>query len=247
MNIDEYRALKAQQSQPEVEEIVEPTVEETKPVEVEETKVEEPKPTTVVIDGVELDIEELKNGYLRQSDYTKKTQDVARQKKESEEAINFYEYLKANPDVVKDLQKETDVPTQLDPTQSKVIELENKMYDMMLQKEIETLQGKYDDFEIREVLDIAKEKKIVDLEDAYLLLKSKKSPSQSVEEMKKQIRTELLEEMKKEGESTKSIINDTASDPVESKDAPTLSPQEVKVAKGMGMSIEDYVKWREIK
>lgn len=73
MNIDQYRAMKAQEeatkAQPNVVEepvVVEPII-ETKPIEPEPEK-----PITVEIDGKQVDINELKNGYLRQSDYTKK-------------------------------------------------------------------------------------------------------------------------------------------------------------------------------
>lgn len=34
----------------------------------------------VEIDGQQVDLEELKKGYMRQSDYTKKTQEIAREK-----------------------------------------------------------------------------------------------------------------------------------------------------------------------
>lgn len=42
-------------------------------------------------------IEELEEGALRQSDYTRKTQEVAEQRKFNEDAIGFYEQLAANP------------------------------------------------------------------------------------------------------------------------------------------------------
>lgn len=245
MNIEQYRALKLEQeNQPKAEETPTPTVAETTP-ETKPTEVE-PEPIKVEIDGKEVTIDELKNGYLRQSDYTKKTQEVARTRKETEEAVKFYEYLKQNPEAVQALQQTTTVPANLDPAQSKVIELEQKMYDMMLEQEIDKLSNKYEDFEVREVLEMARDKQLTNLEDAYKLVKSSKGlPSK--DDLKEQLRVEILKEMKDEGISTKTIINDTSTQPVAPTDTVVLSPQEVKIAKGMGMSIQDYVQWRDIK
>lgn len=245
MNIEQYRALKAEQeNQPKVEETQVQTVEQPIPEVVEDVKVVEP--TKIEIDGKEITIEELKNGYLRQSDYTKKTQQVSNQRKESEEAIKFYEYLKQNPEAAATLKDTVGVPRQLDPTQSKIVELEQKMYDMMLENEIDTLSRKYDDFEAREVLEVASEKGMTNLEDAYKLLKSGKGTTDLVS-LKEQLRKELLLEMKEESVSTKTIINDTSSHTIAPTSDVTLTPGEVRVAKGMGMSIQDYVSWRDAK
>lgn len=59
--------------------------------------------------GVEQPVsqQELWDGYLRQADYTKKTQEVAEQRKANEKAIRLWEALQANPlDVVKALAAE---------------------------------------------------------------------------------------------------------------------------------------------
>ena len=65
---------------------------------------EETKPTIpdkIQIDGIgEVTIDELKSGYLRIQDYTKKTQEVSRKRKENEEAISFYEEIKRNPQLL---------------------------------------------------------------------------------------------------------------------------------------------------
>lgn len=164
MNIEQYRALKAKElensNKPEAEEAI---VEQTPAV--EETKIEEPAKEEVVpelieieIEGQKLTLDELKSGYLRQSDYTKKTQELSRQRKEAEEAIKLFESLKQNPQTVEQIKTTNKIPASLDPATAKIVELENKMYDMMLEKEIETLQSKYKDFEVREVLEMAQKK-----------------------------------------------------------------------------------------
>ena len=242
MNIEQYRALKEQQAnQPQATEqaVVAETIEEQPEVAL---------PTKVLVGEEEVELEELKSGYLRQSDYTKKTQEVSRQKKEAEEAIAFYEHLKQNPQIVNQLQQTTNVPDRLDPTQAKVIELEAKMYDMMLEKEISDLQSKYSDFEVMDVLEVASTRGLSNLEDAYYIVKSSKGGdiTTDVNALKEQIRKELLTEINNEAEGTKTIIStQSAATPTETV-LPSITPQEVKVARMMGMSEGDYIAWRDV-
>lgn len=246
MNIEQYRALKAQEeaskAQPQVEQPTTPPVVETQPT------VEETKPITVEIDGKEVTIEELKNGYLRQADYSRKTQQLANQRKEVEDAVKLHEHLKNNPEILQQLQQVTDVPRTLDPAQAKVIELEQKVYDMMLEREIEILQNKYPDFEVMEVLEMASQKQLTNLEDAYHLVKSSKGGVQQtfdVEKIKEELRKELLKEIESNVE-TSSIITPNGGGVVETPDTPTLSQSEIKVAASMGMTPTEYAVWRDV-
>ena len=259
MNIEQYRAIKAQEEaekaqqkveQPtEAEKEVEEVIKPEQPENQDKEEKEEPKIETIEIDGEEVSIEELKNGYLRQSDYTRKTQEVARTKKEVEEAVQLYETLKQNPHLVQQLQQSTPVPRNLDPTQAQIVELENKIYDMMLEREIETLQNKYDDFEVREVLELARDKNLSNLEDAYILFKSTKKADEKkdidIEEIKENLRDEILKELKGET-STQSVISQNSSKELPKVKEIKVSEQEKKVASAMGLTIKEYVKWRDV-
>ncbi|MDD4804810.1 MAG: hypothetical protein PHN69_06625 [Candidatus Pacebacteria bacterium] len=268
MNIDEFRAIKAQQ-----EEATPPT-EQTKPPETENTPTNPPEipptepskppestketkptiPDKIKIDGIgEITVDELKNGYLRTQDYTKKTQEVSRKRKENEEAISFYEQVKQNPQLLQQIASgEAPTPHQLNPLQAKVLELEANLYDMKLENEINRLQIKYPDFEVREVLEIAHEKKMLDLEDAYLLSKSAK-PSESVnaDELKKQLREEILKEIEAEKNTTTTVITPGNSGTVYEENAPKLTEAEKKVASRMFRKAKDpyaeYEKWKNVK
>lgn len=216
-------------------------------------EIETKPPETIEIDGKEVPIDELKNGYLRQSDYTKKTQEVTRQRKEAEEAIRFYEQLKSNPYFAKQVaeQTKTQLPPNLDPATAKIMELENKIYDMMLEKEISELTNKYDDFEVKDVLSVAHEKNITNLEDAYLLAKSRKTSDKKeekvdVSKLKDEIRQELLKELESE-KNTKSIISSSDNGAPKDDGLPKLSKQELKIATHMNMTPEEYAKWRDVK
>lgn len=53
--------------------------------------------TLVDVQGQQVSVGELRQGYLRQSDYTQKTQEVARQKAEHEKAITLWDALQRDP------------------------------------------------------------------------------------------------------------------------------------------------------
>ncbi len=267
MNLEQYRALKAeeakQQQSPQEDKLEqvkvvvegEETQEEIKSKEVEvETKIEDE--TTIEEDKVEIEgvgevsLDELKQGYLRQSDYTKKTQELAKQRKEAEEAIEVYKELQSNPLVTKELQKATNanLPSHLtSKTDAKIVELENKLYDLMLEKQISDLEGRYEDFEVMEVLKMAQEKNITNLEDAYHLSKAGKPQKESidVEKLKEDLKKELLKEIDA-NKNTDSIISAKGATPPAEVNIRKLSKTESKIAKNMGMTNEEYVKWRDV-
>lgn len=114
---------------------------------LQKLKTEETNPNEIEIDGIgKVEINELKNGYLRQSDYTKKTQEVSKLRKEAEEAMKIADFVKSNPQLAQSIGVE---PT--NPFMNKISELEEQLYDMKLEKEIETLTNKYSDFRVLEV------------------------------------------------------------------------------------------------
>ena len=259
MNLDQYRAIKAQETQQStpatVQTPVEPT--QTKPIEAPVTKVDEPTAestpiatpvnTKIVVNGIgEVDIEELKNGYLRQSDYTKKTQEISAKNKQNEEAVALYEYLRQNPQIAQQMLQNPGMQNQFNPTNSKLSEIEERMYDLMLQNDIRNMQDKYKDFDTQAVLKIADSKGITNLEDAYLIYRATKPASEvSVEDMKKQLREELIKEFANEQKGTQTLISSGAT-PIVQENKPSLSEKERKVAINMGLTEADYVKWRDM-
>lgn len=253
LNIDQYRAMKSQE-QTQIEQPVvvneEPIIEVKKEIKVD---VLEPKlPDKIVIDGVgEVTIDELRNGYLRQSDYTKKTQEVANKRKEAEEAIALYEQLKANPEMAHRLAEGGNVPDQLNPVYNELKMVKDKLYDLMLEREIEVLSNKYPDFEVREVLEVAQAKKTNNLEDAYLLNRSMKQSASpqpqtvDIEKLKADLKKELLQQIEEENSASDTLISSHSNKPVINNNTPKLNESEAKVARMMKMSEADYVKWRD--
>lgn len=250
MNIDDYRAMIAQektQSQEKTEEVVETKPAEEKKI-VDETKI----PEKIEIDGIgEVTLEELKNGYLRTSDYTKKTQDVANQRRENEEAIKLMQELKRNPTVAQEMSTKLPNMQQLDPAQAKIMELENKVYDMLLVQEINELKSKYEDFDAKTVLEIANEKKLYNLEDAYKLSKSVKTSEETktvdTDKIREELRAEILKELASEKNTTRTIITTNSETADIKDDKPKMTDEEKRVARKMRVSDEEYIKWRNIK
>lgn len=259
MNIDEYRALKAQVQQENVTQPTEqppnPTPPETPPKPPENPNPnheEKPNniPNTIHIDGIgEITVDELRKGYLRNKDYTQKTQEVSKQRKEAEEAIQFLQQIKENPQILQEIANGKP-PQNFDPLIQKILELEATIYDMKVDKEIETLQRKYEDFDVREAIEIAQSKKLSNLEDAYLLSKSAKTPSNTpnVDELKQQIRKEVLQELEADANVTRTIIAPSNDGTVYEDKTPKLSEEEKKVARNMFRKSKDpyaeYAKWK---
>ena len=285
MNIDEYRALRAQEAttesqtdQPEsqiaqqdsvtIEQTPTQQAEEealTSEVSSENAVIEEKKPQTpdkLLIDGEEVtldDLREWRKSGLRTADYTRKTQELARKNKELEQASQLYDFFRQNPQAAQAaldaVPQSGSVLNQVDPVQQKIQELEQRYYDMVLEKEIETLQSKYPDFEVRDVLEIAQRERLTNLETAYKLsIVDKKptpppasqpiNPSVDIDSLRKQIRMELAQELDKERKSTTSIISSNDSSTPPQNNTPTLTPEEDKVRRMMGISVEEWVKWR---
>lgn len=284
MNIDQFRAMKAQekeqanaQTQPSANGDIptEQTKVETPPsvptqktepnqdsqtqVEPEQTLVvDEPSnttPTEIEIDGVKVSLDELKNGYMRQSDYTKKTQEISKKAREAEQALQLMQHLESNPEVAQQLAQQFQLPT-IDPNQKQLIELQNQNMELLIRNELRDLKDKYGEFNEIELLNVARDEQISNLDTAYQVLQARKGGGASkpqemdVESLREQIKQELLAELKKteEQQVDTSTIIQSGGDVAPVRDtAPQLSPQEQKVARAMGMKIEEYAKWRDIK
>ena len=215
MNLDEYRAMKAEEAQQvevtpsvQTEQSATPTPEQTNQTENQagsasenggnETTTSE-APTEIEIDGQKVSIDELKNGYMRQSDYTRKTQELAITRQQTTRAQEMYKKISENPEFAQEVSEKVGMDY-LDPTQEQLQELQSAYQDLLLEREVERLSNRYEDFNPQQVLQFAYDHKYENLEDAYLLWKSKSdapvnNASVDVGSLKEQIRQELLAEL----------------------------------------------------
>lgn len=141
----------------------------------------------VKIDGEELDVpvKEALNGYQRQADYTRKTQELAAQRESLQYAATLMDALQADPTGTLQLLSQhygaatpANQPSEdlelMDPIERQVYELNQKVQSFEqaqakaeLEQEISRLGSKYQDFNAPEVINHALRTGITDLELAY--------------------------------------------------------------------------------
>lgn len=269
MNIEEYRAMKAQMEEEAQKEKETPTTVEddtpeptptdsfeqpesaSQPTEEHpsETPTEPTPPQTIEIEGIgEIPIEELAKGYLRQADYTRKTQELAYNRKRIEQAQRVYESIIQNPEVAQMLIDDHGLEIQ-DPRELETEELRDRYHDLLLEREISDLQSRYADFDPMEVLPYAFENKLENLEQAYLLVNQMKVASVQpdpvdIEALTEQIRLQVLADLQSKVDTSSVIQTGGDSAPVRD-NTPTLTQAELKVAKNLRLSPEEYAQWRD--
>ncbi len=126
--------------------------------ETDSAPVVEPTPQKITIEGQEIDLEELKSGYLRQSDYTKKTQELANTKTALQPFEVLNNYLAQNPDDFKrvvDLIKEGQQP-KVEPVPDDPIEA---LKHEAVQEAVEKTTGQIDSVN-QQVLEMQKQQQI---------------------------------------------------------------------------------------
>ena len=233
-------------------EVVDTTVDDSGATEVQTEEVEvDDQPETVHIEGFgdyTLDeLKEFKNGYLRQSDYTKKTQELARQREEANDALEVYEYLRNNPHLVNALMQMDN--GQVNPVVQKATP-ENAMMQQILhnQKAME-IEMKLNDLKSRYGNDVdevalfqkATELKTDDLEFVYKALQYDNlvaQQSNAVQAAATQMQAEI-----DANKSAVSTIVGTNQGAV-ARPQKSLTDAEKKVAAQMGISEADYLKWK---
>ena len=165
--------------------------ESTEAVDNLETSTEVPQEPayTVKVDGEEqqVSLEELQQGYQRQADYTRKTQEIAAERDRVQQAEAIVSALEHDPEgtlqtlahsfnvaPITGQQVSDDEYAEVDPTQQKLAELEHKIarQEQMervqrVEREVSTLQEKYGEFNREELLNHALKNGIPNLEAAY--------------------------------------------------------------------------------
>ena len=152
------------------------------------TEVPEEPGYVVKIDGEEqqVTLEELQNGYQRQADYTRKTQEIAVERERLQQAEAIVSALENDPSgTLQTLARSFNVDTfdqpqtnedgyELDATEKKLVELESKLAKQeqaqrvqQVEREVDTLQEKYGEFDRQELLNHALKNGIPNLEAAY--------------------------------------------------------------------------------
>ena len=220
----------------------EDSVEDILPDEGSEEVIE--APSTYNIDGEEVDLDTIrgwKNGNLRQSDYTRKTQKLAAERDRLKDASIIYEYLKKNPQAVqaiKNAETNGNITNALPSSEKDMINaMQMELQSIKTDNKVRELHEKYGDFDEDTLFRTANERGVTDLE---IVLQSMLYSSTSKDAIKA-AKEELLKELEANKEGTKTIVKNTTKKP---KQKESLSAAEKRVAKGMGLSESDYIKWK---
>lgn len=197
------------------------------------------------------DIKEWQKGNLRQSDYTRKTQELARQREELAEAVEVFNYLKENPQIVQALQAideqgvvDNGVMQKTSPESAMMKQLYYNQKSMEVDMQLDKLRDKYGEFDAVEVLNMATQLRTEDLEQAYKLANFDKIAADQ-QKIKDQVKAELKTELEQNRFKTQTIVSAPSSQMQPNLN--TLTPEEIRVATGMGLSAEDYYKWKNAK
>lgn len=243
------------QTDPIVTEVTEPAQEPN--VNAEGISTEPNVTTTSKIEELEIegigkvkidDIKEWQKGNLRQSDYTRKTQELAKQREELAEAVEVFNYLKENPQIVQALQAIDEqgvvnqgVMQKTTPENAMMKQLYYNQKSMEVDMQLDKLREKYGEFDAVAVLNTATQLRTEDLEQAYKLVNFDKIATDQ-QKIKEQVKAELKAELEQNRFATQTIVSAPSSQMQPNLN--TLSPEEVRVATGMGLSAADYAKWK---
>ena len=238
------------------EEIVEETVETT---EVEETEVPTDEdivdevvedttpstPQTYNVNGQDLTIEELQTGYMRQQDYIAQREELNALREQNKQALELVEYLRKNPNLANKLLEEDSVDNNavnvVNPLTERIEKLERERYVERMNNQIEMLKMKYKDFNEVDVLKKAVQMNTPDLEFVYHGMRGAKIDDIIAQQVKEQL-AKAQEDMVKNTQATRTVVG-KASD-VEPTTTHNLTQQEMRVADLMGISYEEYAKYK---
>ena len=174
----------------EVSEVEETTEEQI----VEETPQEEVVPSTPQtfnINGQDLTLAEIENGYMRQQDYLAKIEEANKLREENKQALELVDYIKKNPEVAQRLMSEENAPKDVtnlvNPAMERIQALEKQMYIREMDARISQLKTKYSDFNEVEVLNKAVQMNTSDLEFVYHGMRGANMDSIIAQKVKEQL------------------------------------------------------------
>ena len=173
---------------------------------------------------------------------------------ETQQALELMAYLKENPHLINAMREVNPEAYQQmnnyvpDEMTKKMQQFEEFMVEQQYQSVVKNMESKYSDYDADKVLAFAEEHGLSDLEVAYKAIKADNAPTFDVAteraKLREELKAELMAELKQDASNTSSIVGSTgATPPVQTETV--ISHQEKKVAQAMGMTVDDYAKWRD--
>lgn len=217
-----------------------------------EVTAENPEPEKVNIPGLGEftpdEIKEWRQGSLRQSDYTRKTQELSRQREELRNAENFYNYVNQNPHLIEALRNADGVDVSrvnnVTPEAQMIRQLAYNQKALEVDMKLNNLKNKYGDIDEVALFNKAAELRTEDLEFVYkgLLADSNKVDIESIKQAAiEQAKAELKAELENNRNNVGTTISTKQTQPVEQINS--LTADQKRVAAAMGLSESEYAKW----
>lgn len=232
----------AEQTNEEVQ--AEQTVETVEPTTTEEVTTEVPTINEIDINGQKVSLDEVRQGYIRQQDYIAKQQQLDAKLKEAEQSLQLVDYLRKNPQIAQRLYEDEKAPSvvqTVNPAMQEIENLKRELFQDKLNNTITNLKGKYSDFNEVEVMNKAVSMGVTDLEFVYNAMRGQNLDNIIAQRVKEEL-AKATEQINKNASVTRTLVG-SGQEP-QATTTHNLLPQEMRVADMMGISYEEYAKYK---
>lgn len=222
----------------------EQTVETVEPTTTEEVTTEVPTINEIDINGQKVSLDEVRQGYIRQQDYIAKQQQLDAKLKEAEQSLQLVDYLRKNPQIAQRLYEDEKAPSvvqTVNPAMQEIENLKRELFQDKLNNTITNLKGKYSDFNEVEVMNKAVSMGVTDLEFVYNAMRGQNLDNIIAQRVKEEL-AKATEQINKNASATRTLVG-SGQEP-QATTTHNLLPQEMRVADMMGISYEEYAKYK---
>lgn len=222
----------------------EQTVETVEPTTTEEATTEVPTINEIDINGQKVSLDEVRQGYIRQQDYIAKQQQLDAKLKEAEQSLQLVDYLRKNPQIAQRLYEDEKAPSvvqTVNPAMQEIENLKRELFQDKLNNTITNLKGKYSDFNEVEVMNKAVSMGVTDLEFVYNAMRGQNLDNIIAQRVKEEL-AKATEQINKNASATRTLVG-SGQEP-QATTTHNLLPQEMRVADMMGISYEEYAKYK---
>ena len=213
------------------------------------TSTENNSPTEIDLDGEKISLEDIRKYKQGYDSYSKQVNQYKDLQNKSKEAIELYDYLQSNQELAKKLYEfdkelqegnsglKDKMPT---PEKQALDSMRRDLTLMQIDAQLEKFKAQDENFDEVNVLRIATENN-VNLDLAYKIWKGENAEQRIKDELDKQSKniTKSIQESKK----TKTLITETNEGTVD--DSYGLSEIEQVYAQKLGMTNQEYAKWKK--
>lgn len=229
------------------QEVEQPVEQETEVQEEQESSNDSSNTIDYDIDGDKFTKEQIlewKNSSMTSRDFLLQKQEIEKMKSENKDALELFGYLKNKPDLVKklyELDSEAPKISSTNPYDGRIKELEDRFVYMGIERELEDISSKDKDVNKIELLNIATQNNC-SVTNAYAIWRGNNLEKILEKRLQEQSKN-ITKNMKQNNAVTKTPISETDGNN-DVKSTFGLTEQELLFANKLGMTPEEYKKWK---